>query len=90
LKLELSKWVETRKSTRLTRVQAELGWNIFTNFNTDWFLTRHLEPDSSGLNPWWVRLAHQHADKRVTQVFFFLLSWALLGHVKLFFYPTRK
>jgi len=56
------------------------------------FEPTHLEPGLSGLNPWWAGLAHQPADKRVTQVFLiFLLSWALhLGHVRLFFYPTHK
>jgi len=32
----------------------------------------HLEPGSSVLNPWWAGLAHQSADKRVTQVFLFI------------------
>jgi len=40
LKLQLSKWVETRESTWPAMGSDWLGWNFFTNFNTDWFLIR--------------------------------------------------
>ena len=77
---------------------VKMSWNLRANpahhgFGSGWveiFLQISIRvdfwPGSSGLNPWWARLAHQPADKRVTSIFIsFLLSWTLhLGHIKLF------
>jgi len=63
---------------------VKMGWNPRVNlthhgFGPGWveiFLQISIRvdflPDSRGFNPWWAGLAHQSANKRVTQVFFFI------------------
>jgi len=75
-RLELSKWVGTREPTRLTTGSSWVGLKSFYKFQYRMiFDPAHLEPDSFGLNPWWAGLAHQPAEKNVTQVFFVKLGF---------------
>jgi len=83
--IELSKWVRTREPTRLTTSSGRIGLNFFYKFQYGLiFDLAHLELGSSRLNPWWAWLAHQSADKRVTQVFFIKLGFTF-GSCYVFF-----
>jgi len=62
--VEVSNGLEPVRQSGLSWVHIGLGWNPFTNFNTDWFLTRLI----------W-NLVHQPADKRVIHLFFIKLSF---------------
>jgi len=66
----------TCESTRFTTNSDRVGLKFFYNFQYRLiFDPAHLEPGSRGLNPWWVGLAHQSTDKRVTHVFFIKLGF---------------
>jgi len=57
LKIELSKWVKICESIRFTTGLGWVGLNFFYKFQYGLiFDPAHLEPDSSGLNPWWAGL----------------------------------
>jgi len=68
--VELLKWVGTREPTRLTTGSGWVGLKFFYKFQYRLiFDPAHLEPDSPGLNPWWVGLAHQRQIKGHTSIF---------------------
>jgi len=53
LQIELSKWVGTCEPTRLTTGSGRVGLKFFYKFQYGLiFDPAHLEPGSSGLNPW--------------------------------------
>ena len=80
--VELSKWVGTRESTRLTTGSDRVGLKFFYKFKYGLiFDPAYLE---AGLNLWWARLIHQPANKGSHK--YFLLSWTLyLDHIRFFF-----